>query len=96
MLQRMLRQDLDLGRITVRVVLGAALGYLWGTVIIIILGHLLPQGWGVKTWWGPYLIGVIFLSAVGLCYWALVVHERILIAKRSTIRPPSGTESSAR
>jgi thiamine transporter ThiT len=81
----------ELLRTIVRLILAAALGYLWWTVaIVIIVGHFLPRGWGL-TWWGSYVLGATLLLAVGLCYWGLMVHERQLRAQGGPLRLPDWT-----
>lgn len=56
-------------------------GVPWSAVLFGMASVVLPRGWGLQTWWGPYVMGLLFAIAVWGCYWAWGKHEQQLAAQ---------------
>ena len=80
-------------RIIGRLIFAAILAGPWWVVLLAIADYLLPHGWGVAHWWGTCLMVGLYVLALALCNWGLIVHERILAAKRGSLIEP-GQEGS--
>ena len=77
-----------MGRKLFRLFFAAGLAAAWWGIIVAILGKILPQGWGVETWWGRILFPGIYVAAVVGCYWAWGRHEKELEDRQSAIQSP--------
>jgi hypothetical protein len=64
-----------------RLIWAFALGTPWWAVLVTLASYLLPEGWGVQSWWGPCLLVALFAASVWGCYWGWGKHERQLVAR---------------